>query len=123
MRTTLIITALVLCASSQAWAIRVASEVAPGAVAPQPATPPSASAASQADDSSSLREGTITSVSTARDRIEVNGSWLKLAAAKTRIFQRGQAVNGDVLAKGQTVKFTLMPGDTERATLGVIYVP
>ena len=124
MRTTWIIAASALFASAQAWAIRVADEAAPVAGSARQAAPTSAAAAaSHADDSSSLRQGTITSVSAKNDQIEINGSWLKVAAGKTRLFRQGHAVERDVLARGQAVKFTLMPGDPERSTLGVIYVP
>ena len=125
MKTTLLIATLVLCTSSPAWAVRVANEVKPVAGAARPATPSgdAAAAAAHADDSSSMREGAITGVTTAHDQIEVNGSWLKLAPGKTRLFRQGRAVTPEVLVKGQLVKFTLMPGDAERATLGVIYVP
>ena len=127
MKITWTIAAVVLCASSQAWAIRVANEVPRATGLTSQVTSPSAAAlaaaASHADDSSSLREGAITGVSTNHDQIEVNGSWLKLAAGKTRLFRRGAAVTGDVLVKGQIVQFTLMPGDAQRSTLGVVYVP
>lgn len=125
MKTTWIIAALVACASSQAWAVRVAGEAAPSAgTAVQTVSPvAAAAAASHADDSSSLRQGMITSMSAKNDQIEVNGSWLKIASGKTRLFQRGREVSTDALAKGQTVKFTLLPGDADRFTLGVIYVP
>ena len=127
MKITWTMAAVVLCASSQAWAIRVANEAPSVTGSTAQVSPPNAvaaaAAASHADDSSSLREGAITGVSTNHDQIEVNGSWLKLAAGKTRLFRRGTAVTGEVLAKGQIVKFTLMPGDAQRSTLGVVYVP
>lgn len=125
MKTTVLIATLVLCASSQAWAVRVANDVKPVAGAARPAAPSddAAAAAVHADDSSSMREGAITGVTTAHDQIEVNGSWLKLSPGKTRLFRQGKAVTSEVLVKGQLVKFTLMPGDAERSTLGVIYVP
>ena len=131
MKMTWTMAAVVLCASSQAWAIRVANEAPPVTGSTSQVSPPNAAAAavaaaaaaSHADDSSSLREGAITGVSTNHDQIEVNGSWLKLAPGKTRLFRRGTAVTGDVLVKGQIVKFTLLPGDAQRSTLGVVYVP
>lgn len=127
MKTTLFIATLVLCASFQAWAVRVANDVQPAAGAGPQTSPPTdtaaVAAAAHADDSSSMREGAITGVTTTHDQIEVNGRWLKLAAGKTRLFRQGKAVTSEVLVKGQLVKFTLMPGDAERATLGVIYVP
>ena len=124
MRTTWIITALALAASTPAWAVRVGDGAASAAGQNrQPIPVSAAAAASHADDSSSLRQGTISAVNDAHDQIEVNGSWLKLAAGKTQVFRQGRAVDRDVLAKGQTVKFTLMPGQADRFTLGVVYVP
>ena len=124
MKTTWIITAVLLFAASQASAVRVTNESKPVASTAAPASPPSsAAAAAHADDSSSLREGMITSVTTSRDQIEVNGSWLKVEANKTRLFRQGREVTGDALVKGQLVKFTLLPGDAQRSTLGVVYVP
>ena len=128
MRTTWIISALVLLGATQAWAVRVGNEPPPsaasGAARQTQATPVSAAAAaSHADDSSSLRQGTISAVNAAHDQIEVNGSWLKIAAGQTRLFRQGRAVESDVLAKGQAVKFTLLPGQADRFTLGVVYVP
>lgn len=125
MRTTWIIAAAALFAASQAWAIRVANDAAPAAGSVGQAAPAASAsaAASHADDSSSLRQGMITSVSAKNDQVEINGSWFKVAAGKTRLFRQGRAVEKDVLAKGQAVKFTLVPGDAERLTLGVIYVP
>ena len=123
MKTIWIITAAMLCVASQAWAVRVTNEPKPAAGSAAPASPQSSAAAAHADDSSSLREGMITSVTTSRDQIEVNGSWLKVEANKTRLFRQGREVTGEALAKGQLVKFTLLPGDAQRATLGVVYVP
>lgn len=118
--------ALAVCAVSSTWAVRVGNEAGPveAGKAAQTASPAAAAAAvSQADDSNSLRQGTITSVNANSDQIEVNGSWLKIAAGKTRLFQRGQAVGSDALAKGQVLRFTLLPGAADRFTLGVVYVP
>ena len=108
-----------------AMAVRVAGEPAQSAASKvQAATTVPATAASSADDNSSLREGVITAISDKRDQIEVNGSWLKVVDGKTRVFRQGRAVNpGDELVKGTKVKFTLAPGAADRLTLGVVYVP
>ena len=124
MKTTWIALAAAACFAAPAVAVRVGNELTGGAAGKgaQPASPV-AEAASHADDSSSMRQGTITSVNANSDQIEVNGSWLKIAAGKTRLFQRGQAVGSDALAKGQVLRFTLLPGAADRFTLGVVYVP
>lgn len=125
MKVTSLFAVALLCASFQASAVRVTGEAKPPpAGSAALASPPnSAAAAAHADDSSSLREGMITGVTASHDQIEVNGSWLKVEANQTRLFRQGRAVTGEVLVKGQAVKFTLLPGDAQRATLGVIYVP
>jgi cysteine sulfinate desulfinase/cysteine desulfurase-like protein len=124
MRTIWIIAALALVGATQAWAVRVGNEPPPTAVSAQSAAPTGpATGASHADDSSSLRQGTISAVNANHDQIEVNGSWLKIAAGQTRVFRQGRAVESDVFAKGQAVKFTLLPGQADRFTLGVVYVP
>jgi hypothetical protein len=111
--------AAVLCAGS-AWAGRVPGSQPPAPEAVRQAVAPAA-AASHADDSSSMREGVINAV--APDQVEINGTWLKLAEGKTRVFRNGQAVKARELAKGQKVKFTLAAGDGAHATLGAVYVP
>ena len=121
MRTTAIIFAAA-CAALPAWGARVVGAQAPVPEAVRQSVQPAA-AASHADDSSSLREGVISGVNASRDQVEINGSWLKLAAGKTRIFRQGHALNSGDLVKGQKVKFTLAAGDAERVTLGVVYVP
>lgn len=123
MRAHWIIMAALAAASPQVWAVRVDNETAPVAAAEGQSALQGAAAASQADDSSSLRAGAITSVNAKNDQIEINGSWLRIAPGKTRLFQRGQSVGTDALAKGQLVKFTLLPGAVDRFTLGVVYVP
>ena len=112
--------ALMLGAVGQALAVRVTN-----ATAPSPDTVRrGAVAASQADDSTSLREGVITAVNDKRDQVLINGSWLKVVEGKTRVFRQGRSVkSGDELVNGKQVKFTLMPGGTDPATLGVVYVP
>ena len=121
----IIITALATAVGGQAWAVRVVGAAAPSADAVRQADVSGAKGAkaAQADDSSSMREGVITALSAKRDRVEINGSWLKLADRKTHLFRHGRAVTRDELAKGQKVKFTMAAGDAEHATLGAVYVP
>lgn len=111
---------LVCCPAS--WATTVTGTPAPSAASSRSSVAPEA-AASQADDSSSMREGVITAVNDRRDQIEINGSWLKLVAGKTQVFRKGRSAQLDELEKGQKVRFTLAPGMADRATLGAVYVP
>ena len=78
--------------------------------------------ATQADDSSGLRQGVVAAVSPKADWVYVNGTWLGIASGRTQLFQRGRPAQPSALSKGQLIKFTLTPG-TDRKTLGVVYVP
>ncbi len=84
-------------------------------VASQPA------ASSQADDSSSLREGVITAIGAGK--VQIQGTWLNVVPGKTQVFRQRALVNASTLQKGQKVKFTLAPNTPDRSTLGVVYVP
>jgi hypothetical protein len=95
-----------------------------------PAQPPervvkaAAAAASQSDDSMSLRSGKIAAVSEKGDQILVNGSWLAVDASRTLfVRERRQVGARDALVTGQAVRFTLLPGAANKLTLGVVYVP
>ena len=125
MKTSGIIVALAVLAvqtAGPAWGIRIESAAAPAPDAVRKADK-AVPAVAHADDRSSMREGVITAISDKRDRIQVNGSWLKLADGATRVFRQGRAVQPDALAKGQKVRFTLAAGVADRSTLGAIYVP
>ena len=114
----------VLAITGHAYAITIGSgPAAPAVAAAVPTSGDPATAAQQADDSNSIREGAITEVGAKSDRILVNGSWLKVIAGKTRLFRRGIEVSRDVLETGQKLRFTLAPGEVDRSTLGVVYVP
>jgi hypothetical protein len=79
--------------------------------------------ATQADDSSSLRQGVVSDVSPNADRLLVNGSWLRVAEGSTRLFRQGRPVQANAVGKGQLIQFTLAPGVADRKTLGIVYVP
>jgi hypothetical protein len=109
---------MLLAAAGSAQAIRVADEPAPAASTVRDSNPARPDAADR-DDSASLREGVVTSVSPDGDRVEIQGNWLKVVAGQTRVFRRGTAVTARQIDKGAKVKFTLKPD----STLGVVYVP
>ncbi len=78
--------------------------------------------ATQADDSSSLRQGVVTDISPNADWLFINGSWLRVAEGSTRLFRQGRPVQAKAVGKGQRVEFTLAPGVADRKTLGIVYV-
>jgi len=109
---------ILLAAAENVQAVRVADEPAPSASTVRESNPARPDVADR-DDSASLREGLVTSVSPDGDRVEIQGTWLKVVAGQTRVFRRGTAVTARQIEKGAKVKFTLKPD----STLGVVYVP
>lgn len=105
----------------------VAGPGAPSANAPAlagaPAAPPSASRTR----GTTLRPGTITAVSADGARIQVDDTWFKLMAGKTRVYQRGAELKFDALTRGTKIRFTITPGSVSgraaEATLGAVYIP
>ncbi len=77
----------------------------------------------QADDSASLRRGSVAAVSPNADAVLVNGSWLAIVEGRTTLFRQGRPVPASQLGKGQMLRFTLAPGSADRKVLGVVYVP
>jgi hypothetical protein len=76
-----------------------------------------------ADDSDSLRQGTVTALSAKGDQVEIRGRWHTILPGRTTFFRLGQPVAADTLKKGQALKFTLAGGSADRNALGVVYVP
>jgi hypothetical protein len=114
--------ALLVATAGSAQAVVAAGGPAPKAAAVRESRP-TRSGMVAADDSAALREGVITALSADGHRVEVQGNWLRVVAGRTRFFQRGTEVTARQLQKGSKVKFTLAPGETDHATLGVVYVP
>lgn len=107
---------------------------APSANAPaRTNTPAAAPPASRADGT--LRSGAITAVSADGARIQVDGTWFKLAAGKTRVYQRGAELKTNALTQGTKIRFTTASGSASgnasgsasgsaaEATLGAVYIP
>ena len=95
---------------------------APSVNAPAQAhTPPAVPSASRADGT--LRFGAITAVSADGARIQVDGTWFKLAAGKTRVYQRGAELKTNALTQGTKIRFTIGSGSAAEATLGAVYIP
>jgi hypothetical protein len=108
-------------AATVASASRVAGAPAPAASSVQGATHQPAQV--QADESASLREGTVGAVDERGGRVQVQGIWLELAAGKTRLLRGGEPAGLDSLKAGETIRFTVLPGNGATATLKVIYAP
>ena len=116
----LVLSVFAFLAAGSAGAVMVVGGIAPSPDAVRRAAPPATAAA--ADESHSIRLGVVTAIGDQRDRIQVNGNWLKVVSGTTRLFRQGRAATINDIVKGQTVRFTLASA-ADRATLGVVYVP
>nr|MDQ2734965.1 hypothetical protein [Pseudomonadota bacterium] len=86
MKTTwLAVAVAALMSAGAASASRIVGAPAPSPDSVRRAAPPG-TAASHADDSSSMREGSISAISPKRDQVQINGSWLKVASGRTHLF-------------------------------------
>jgi hypothetical protein len=97
-----------------------------GAPAPSPATVQGLtqqSAQVQADESASLRQGTITALDASGKRLQVHGIWLEMVDGKTLATRNGAPVATESLKVGETIRFTVAPGTAEAASLRLIYAP
>ena len=104
-----------------ASAIRVGNADAPAASAVQ--TTAQQPAQVQADESASLRQGTIAAVDVRGGRVQVQGIWLDLVADKTKLIRNGRSAGLETLQAGESIRFTVAPGRHAAQSLGVIYVP
>ncbi len=96
-----------------------------GGTAAQPAVRPPSDAAPAVipDDSSSLRQGVVTALAPGGDRVEIQGRWHRIDPTRSRFVRDGRTVRADALKKGQALKYTLLAGQGEKSTLGIVYVP
>lgn len=107
--------------ASQSFAVRVGGAAAPSASAV--AGPGQQPAHLQADESASLRQGTITALDANGTRLQVQGIWLDVVDGKTLAVRKGKTVALDTLKVGETIRFTVGPGSLEAASLRLIYAP
>jgi len=107
--------------ASQVHAVRVGGASAPASSALQTAA--QQPAAVQADESASLRQGTISALDAAGARVQVQGIWLEAPAGKTVVMRRGAPVGIETLKVGDTIRFTVVPGSADLSALKVIYAP
>ncbi|MEO6897425.1 MAG: hypothetical protein ABI218_12350 [Caldimonas sp.] len=103
------------------YAARVGGEQAPSPAAVQALAQQPAQA--QADESASLRQGTITALDPKGTRLQVQGIWLEIVDGKTVAIRNGRAIGAESLKVGETIRFTVAPGSTEAASLRLIYAP
>jgi len=104
--------------ASGAHAVVASGEKPPSAASVREAAPSASATAAAA--LSSLNEGVVTDVSAEGDRVQIQGTWLKVVPDQTRIFLRGSSITAKQLQKNSKVKFTL---SADRSTLGVVYAP
>jgi hypothetical protein len=102
-------------------AARVGGEPAPSASVVQGLV--SEPAHLQNDESASLRQGAITALDPSGARLQVGGIWLELVDGKTLAMRQGRPVAIGTLKIGETIRFTVVPGTTEAASLRLIYAP
>jgi hypothetical protein len=79
----------------------------------------------QADESASLRQGTIGALdSRAGLRVQVQGVWLDAIAGTTQVIRNGSPAALDTLKAGEAIRFTVAPASAGAApALKVIYAP
>ena len=108
--------------ATTASAVRVGGAAAPAASAVQGATQQEP-AHVQADESASLRQGTVGAVDERGTRVQVQGIWLDVVAGKTQLLRNGQAAGLETLKPGEAIRFTVVPGSGVAPALKVIYAP
>jgi hypothetical protein len=104
-----------------ASASRVGGAPAPAASAVQAAAQQPAHV--QADESASLRQGTVGAVDERASRVQVHGIWIDLVAGKSQLLRNGRAAALDTLKAGEPIRFTVVPGSGAALAMKVIYAP
>ena len=104
-----------------ASASRVGGAPAPTASAVQGASQQPAHV--QADESASLRQGTVAAIDPRATRVQVQGIWIDLVAGSTQLLRNGKAAGFDTLKAGESIRFTLSTGSGAAPAMKVIYAP
>lgn len=104
-----------------AGASRVANAPPPSASAVQSST--AQPAHDQADETASLRQGTITAIDAGKARIQLQGIWVDAPAANTKLLRHGRPAGLDTLRVGESIRFTVHPGTAAKPSVDVIYAP
>jgi hypothetical protein len=84
---------------------------------------PQQAVAAQTDESASLRHGVVSALDERGTRLQVQGVWLEIDAAKTQLLRDGKPAALDTLKVGDAIRFMVAPGAAEGQALRVIYVP
>jgi hypothetical protein len=116
-----VVAAALLALSPVVSASRVGGAPPPAASAVQGAAQEPAHV--QADESASLRQGTVGAVDPRGGRVQVQGIWIDLVAGRTQLLRSGRAAGLDTLAAGEPIRFTVMPGRAGAPAMKVIYAP
>ncbi|MEO8311280.1 MAG: hypothetical protein ABI520_08930 [Caldimonas sp.] len=104
-----------------AGAVRVGGGAAPSASSVQGAAQQPAQA--QADESASLRHGTIRAIDERVTKVQVHGVWLDLVAGKTQLLRNGEPAGFETLKPGEAIRFTTESATAAAPAMKVIYVP
>ena len=110
-RVALLLSAALLLQCAATHAIQAADTPPPSPAAVRAANPPAVLP--------TVRQGRVTAVDAAGQRIEIDGTWWRFAEGQTRIYQQGRAASPAVLASGQAVSFSAAG---EKGVLGAVYV-
>lgn len=103
------------------FAVRAGGTALPSASAVQ--SSPQQAAKAQADESASLRQGTVTALDEPGARLQVQGVWLDIVSGKTQVLRGGRPVGIGTLKAGDVIRFTVAPGIVEALSLRLVYAP
>ncbi len=104
-----------------ASAVRVGGAAAPSASSVRGASQQPAHV--QADESASLRHGTIRAIDERLTRVQVQGVWIELVAGQTQLLRNGQAAGFETLKPGEAIRFMVDSASGAAPTMKVIYAP
>jgi hypothetical protein len=116
-----VVAAALAATATTAGAVRVENRPPPAASAVRDSVPEPANV--QADESGSLRQGTIGAVDERASRVQVQGVWLDVLAGKTQLLRNGQPAGLETLKAGEAIRFTVFPGAGAAPAMKVIYAP
>ena len=118
-RVALLLSAALLLPCAATRAIQAADTPPPSPAAVRAANPPANPSASSPAVLPTVRQGRVTAVDAAGQRVEIDGTWWRFAEGQTRVYRQGRAASPAVLASGQAVSFSAAG---EKGVLGAVYV-
>ncbi len=116
-----LVAAGLLSLATAASASRVGGAAPPAASAVQGAVQEPAHV--QADESASLRQGTVGAVDARAGRVQVQGVWIDLVAGKTQLLRNGRVAGLETLKAGEPIRFTVVSKTGAVPAMKVIYAP